>query len=82
MPTVTLECHDDAERLLLEQALAYSAQVRRAAAGAKRKAVEQLVNLRLETTGAAKWLPEHVGPLVELAAFAESPEWHDHWCAA
>ena len=31
MPTVTIECRDDAERLLLEQALAYLSQVRQVA---------------------------------------------------
>lgn len=45
-------------------------------------AVKQLVNLRFKTTGAAKWLPGNVGPLVELAAFVDSPEWHSYWCAA
>ena len=44
-------------------------------------AVKQLVNRRLKPTGAAKWLPENVGPLVELIAFADSPDWPAFWCA-
>ena len=42
-------------------------------------AVKQLVNQRLKTTGAAKWLPGNVGPLVELVSFADSPEWQAYW---
>jgi hypothetical protein len=43
--------------------------------------VEQLVNRRLKLTG-ARWRVEHVGPLVELAALIDTPDWHGHWIAA
>ena len=41
-------------------------------------AIKQLVNRRLKRTG-ARWRPEHVGPLVELVALVDSPEWHEAW---
>ena len=41
-------------------------------------AIKQLVNRRLKRTG-ARWRPEHVGPLVELVALIETPDWHDAW---
>jgi hypothetical protein len=44
-------------------------------------AVKQLVNRRLKLTG-ARWRVDHVGPLVELAALADSPDWHALWTAA
>jgi hypothetical protein len=40
--------------------------------------IKQLVNRRLKQTG-ARWKVEHVGPLVELYALAESPEWNTYW---
>lgn len=40
--------------------------------------IKQLVNRRLKQTG-ARWKVEHVGPLVELCALANSPEWNAHW---
>jgi len=43
--------------------------------------VKQLVNRRLKLTG-AKWRVEHVGPLVELAALIDTPDWHAFWTAA
>jgi hypothetical protein len=42
--------------------------------------IKQLVNLRLKRTG-ARWCVEHVGPLVELIALADSPEWCSYWMA-
>lgn len=42
--------------------------------------IKQLVNLRLKRTG-ARWRAEHVGPLVELIALADSPEWCPYWTA-
>ena len=42
--------------------------------------IKQLVNLRLKRTG-ARWDAEHVGPLVELIALADSPEWSCLWTA-
>ena len=44
-------------------------------------AVKQLVNRRLKQTG-AKWCVAHVGPLVELAAVVETPDWNALWVAA
>ncbi len=44
-------------------------------------AIKELVNLRLKRTG-AKWRVEHVGPLVELLALSDTPEWHHLWIAA
>jgi len=44
-------------------------------------AIKQLVNLRLKRTG-ARWRAEHVGPLVELIALSNTPEWRHHWTAA
>jgi hypothetical protein len=43
--------------------------------------VMQLVNRRMKLTGARRRV-EHVGPLVELAAVIDTPEWHDFWTAA
>ena len=44
-------------------------------------AVKQLVNRRLKQTG-AKWTVAHVGPLVELAALIDTPDWAAFWAAA
>ena len=49
--------------------------------GAVEGAVKQLINLRLKRTG-ARWRADHVGPLVELIAFSETPDWNDFWTAA
>jgi hypothetical protein len=43
--------------------------------------VKQLVNRRMKLTG-ARWRVEHVGPLVELAAVVDTPDWHHFWTAA
>ena len=43
-------------------------------------AIEQVVNRRLNKTG-ARWRPEHVGPLVELVARVDSPDWHEAWAS-
>lgn len=43
-------------------------------------AVKQLVNRRLKQTG-AKWKVAHVGPLVELAALVDTPDWAVLWTA-
>ena len=43
--------------------------------------IKQLVNLRMKRTG-ARWRTEHVGPLIELAALADTPEWATLWLAA
>lgn len=44
-------------------------------------AIKQLVNRRLKQTG-ARWRVEHVGPLVELGALIDTPDWHAFWTAA
>lgn len=44
-------------------------------------AIKELVNLRLKGTG-ARWRVEHIGPLVELIALSDTPEWNDLWIAA
>ena len=44
-------------------------------------AIKELVNLRLKRTG-ARWCAEHVGPLVELIALSDTPEWNDLWIVA
>jgi hypothetical protein len=49
--------------------------------GAVEGAVKQLLNLRMKRTG-ARWKVEHVGPLVELIALSETPEWDAVWTAA
>jgi len=43
--------------------------------------IKQLVNRRLKQTG-ARWKVRHVGPLVELAAMIETPDWNGLWVAA
>jgi hypothetical protein len=43
--------------------------------------IKQLVNRRLKLTG-ARWRADHVGPLVELAARADTPDWPALWIAA
>ena len=43
--------------------------------------IKQLVNRRLKQTG-AKWKVAHVGPLVELAALIDTPDWNALWVAA
>ncbi|WP_148087642.1 ISKra4 family transposase [Gemmata obscuriglobus] len=43
--------------------------------------IKQLVNRRMKLTG-ARWRVEHVGPLVELAAVVDTPDWHHFWAAA
>jgi hypothetical protein len=43
--------------------------------------IKQFVNRRLKQTG-AKWKVRHVGPLVELAALIETPDWNALWVAA
>ena len=43
-------------------------------------AVKQLVSRRLKLTG-ARWRADHVGPLVELTALVDTPDWHALWTA-
>lgn len=57
------------------------AEGRSIGSGAVESAVKQTINLRLKRTG-ARWRGEHVGPLVELIALSETPEWDAAWTAA
>lgn len=57
------------------------AEGRSIGSGAVEGAVKQLLNLRMKRTG-ARWKVEHVGPLVELIALSETPEWDAIWTAA
>jgi hypothetical protein len=43
--------------------------------------IKQLVNRRLKHTG-ARWRAEHVGPLVELGAMIDTPDWGEYWTAS
>ena len=40
--------------------------------------IKQRVNVRMKR-GSARWLPEHVGPFVELVAMADTVEWSEFW---
>lgn len=57
------------------------AQGRSIGSGLIEGSIKQLVNLRLKRTG-ARWRTDHVGPLVELIALADTPDWADLWIAA
>lgn len=57
------------------------AEGRSIGSGAVEGAVKQWINLRLKRTG-ARWTAEHVGPLVELIALSETPEWAELWTVA
>lgn len=64
--------------------LGYAARLARGrsiGSGLVEGSVKQLINLRMKRTG-ARWLVEHVAPLVELTALADSPEWPHYWAAA
>jgi hypothetical protein len=43
--------------------------------------IKQFVNRRLKLTG-ARWRVAHVGPMIEMAALADTPDWHAFWTAA
>lgn len=62
----------DAERL---------ADGRSTGSGLVEGSIEPLVNRRLKQTG-AKWKVANVGPLVELAARIDTPDWNALWAAA
>jgi hypothetical protein len=40
--------------------------------------IKQRVNVRMKR-GSARWLPQHVGPFVELLAMSDTPEWSEFW---
>lgn len=64
--------------------LGYAARLARGrsiGSGLVEGSVKQLVNRRMKLTG-ARWRVEHVGPLVELAAVVDTPDWHHFWTAA
>ena len=61
--------------------LHYAARVRRGqviGSGLVEGTIKQRVNLRLKRTG-ARWRVEGVGPLVELLALSDTPEWAEYW---
>ena len=63
--------------------LGYAARLRRGQAigsGLVEGTVKQRVNLRMKRSG-ARWLPQHVGPFVELLAMADGPEWSEFWAS-
>jgi hypothetical protein len=64
-----------------QQRLHYALRLRRGQAigsGLIEGSIKQLLNRRLKQTG-ARWKVEPVGPLVELCALANSPEWNAYW---
>jgi hypothetical protein len=63
--------------------LGYAVRLRRGQAigsGMVEGAIKQRVNVRMKRSG-ARWLAEHAGPFVELAALADSAEWDEYWAS-
>jgi hypothetical protein len=63
------------------QRLNYALRLRRGqsiGSGLVEGSIKQLLNRRLKQTG-ARWRAGHVGPFVELAALADSPDWNALW---
>ena len=63
--------------------LGYAVRLRRGQAigsGLVEGTIKQRVNVRMKRSG-ARWLPEHVGPFVELLALADTPEWDEFWAS-
>jgi len=64
-----------------QERLNYALRLRRGqsiGSGMIEGSIKQLVNRRLKQTG-ARWKVEHIGPLVELCALANGPEWNAYW---
>jgi hypothetical protein len=64
-----------------QERLPYALRLRRGqsiGSGLVEGSIKQLLNRRLKQTG-ARWKKEHVGPLVELHALANGPEWNVYW---
>lgn len=64
--------------------LNYAARLRRGqviGSGLVEGTIKQRVNVRMKRSG-ARWLPEHVGPFVELMALADTVEWSEYWAIA
>lgn len=64
-----------------QQRLGYAARLVRGQAigsGLVEGTIKQRVNLRMKR-GSARWLPQHVGPFVELMALSDTPEWEELW---
>jgi hypothetical protein len=62
-----------------QERMGYSLRLRRGqsiGSGQVEGTIKQLVNVRMKR-GGARWLPDHVGPFVELMAMADSPEWNE-----
>jgi hypothetical protein len=67
-----------------QQRLGYAARLLRGQAigsGLVEGTIKERVNVRMKRSG-ARWLPEHVGPFVELMAMADTPEWGEYWVFA
>jgi hypothetical protein len=63
--------------------LGYAGRLRRGqsiGSGLVEGTIKQRVNVRMKRSG-ARWLPEHVGPFVELLALADGPEWAEFWAS-
>ena len=63
--------------------LGYAVRLRRGQAigsGLVEGTIKQRVNVRKKRSG-ARWLPEHVGPFVELLALADTPEGDELWAS-
>lgn len=63
--------------------LGYAARLRRGqtiGSGLVEGTIKQRVNVRMKRSG-ARWLPEQVGPFVELLALADGPEWSEFWAS-
>lgn len=64
-----------------QERLGYALRLRRGqsiGSGMIEGSIKQLLNRRLKQTG-ARWKLAHVGPLVELQALANGPEWNAYW---
>jgi hypothetical protein len=67
-----------------QERLGYAARLLRGqviGSGLVEGTIKQRVNLRMKRSG-ARWLPEHVGPFVELMAMADTVEWGEYWAMA
>jgi hypothetical protein len=61
--------------------LGYALRLRRGEAigsGLVEGTIKQRVNARMKR-GSARWLPQHVGPFIELSAMEDTPEWAEYW---
>jgi hypothetical protein len=67
-----------------QERLGYAVRLRRGqviGSGLVEGTIKQRVNIRMKRSG-ARWRAGQVGPLVELMAMADSPEWSEYWAMA